>query len=321
MTLPIQHYIPDASNMILGCMHLGGGWNNNPITPKEIDQAFDIVSCAIENGINTLDLADIYTFGKAEKTIGELFKRERSLRNHLILQTKIGIKLQPEYSLNHYDLSSDWITQAVNASVKRLHDNTIDILFLHRPDPLMQLDDAARALTKLHEQGKFEYLAVSNMHAGQIAFLQSALQIPIIANQLEMSLLNHDFVSDNMTVNMVENANNGFPRGTLEFCQQSQIQLQAWGAMAQGKFSSEQAYECTKMEATRQLVQSLASEYEVDSNAIVLAWLMKHPANIQPVIGSTQTSRIVMASKAGSVNLSRLHWYELLETIRGKPVP
>ncbi len=321
MTLPIHQYFPEASRLILGAMHLGGGWNDNPVSGDDIDQAFDLVTSAIETGINVIDLADIYTFGKAEKTVGELFKRERSLRHHLILQSKVGIKLTPTHSICQYDLSGDWISEAVNASIKRLHDNNLDILFLHRPDPLMQLEDTANALTKLHEQGKFEYLAVSNMHAGQIAYLQSALSFPIMANQLEMSLASHDFVEDGITANMKLNAENGFPRGTLEFCQQSGIQLQAWGAIAQGRYSAGQKSDCSKTTNTQALVQTLASEYSVDENAIVLAWLLRHPANIQAVIGTTNSERLVKTAKGANIELSREQWYGLLEAVRGDRVP
>jgi predicted oxidoreductase len=321
MTLPIQQYFPDASRLVLGCMNLGGGWNENPVSGADIDQAFDLVSKALELGINVIDLADIYTFGKAEKTIGELFKRESSLRHHLILQSKIGIKLKPTFGIAHYDLSGDWITESVNASIKRLHDNNLDVLFLHRPDPLMQLDETANALLKLYEQGKFEYLAVSNMHAGQVAYLQSAIQVPIIANQLEMSLNSFDFVEDGITTNMPINAKNGFPRGTLEYCQQSGIQLQAWGSMAQGRFASEQKSDCPNTEATRKIVQQLANEYSVDANAIVLAWLMRHPAQIQPVLGTTNSDRLAGACKSLDVQLTREQWYLLFQSIRGQSVP
>lgn len=321
MTLPIHQYIPEASRLVLGCMNIGGGWNSNPVSGADIDQAFDLVSKALELGINVIDLADIYTFGKAEKTIGELFKRERSLRHHLVLQSKIGIKLTPTFDISHYDLSGDWITESVNASIKRLHDNNLDVLFLHRPDPLMQLDETANALLKLYEQGKFEYLAVSNMHAGQVAYLQSAIQVPIIANQLEMSLSSFDFVEDGITTNMPINANNGFPRGTLEYCQQAGIQLQAWGSMAQGRFASEEISDCHKTEATRKIVQQLAKEYGVDANAIVLAWLLRHPAQIQPVIGTTNSERLASACKALDVQLTREQWYLLFQSIRGQSVP
>jgi predicted oxidoreductase len=319
--LAIHQYFPDASRLVLGCMHLGGGWNDNPINNKDINQALNLVTTALENGINVIDLADIYTFGKAELTVGALFKKERSLRHHIVLQTKVGVKLTPQHKLCQYDLSGDWITESVNASIKRLNDNNLDVLFLHRPDPLMQLDDTANALMKLHEQGKFEYLAVSNMHAGQIAYLQSALKVPIIANQLEMSLASFDFVEDGITVNMPINANNGFPRGTLEYCQQSGIQLQAWGALAQGRFATEQESNTVNMNITARIVQQLANEYSVDANAIVLAWLMAHPANIQPVIGTTNSKRLAGAQKAMDIQLSREQWYLLFESIRGQRVP
>ena len=321
MTLPIQHYYPEASRLILGCMNLGGGWNDTPVAGKDIDQAFDLVTTALELGINMIDLADIYTYGKAEQAMGELFKRERSLRDHLILQSKVGVKLTPTFDVCQYDLSGDWITQSVNDSIKRLHDNNLDILFLHRPDPLMQLDETANALMKLHEQGKFEYLAVSNMHAGQIAYLQSAIEVPIIANQLEMSLASYDFVEDAITVNMSINANNGFPRGTLEYCQQSGTQLQAWGAMAQGRFTPNSESSQENIAATALLVKQLADEYNVDTNAIVLAWLMRHPANVQPVLGTTNVTRLKSAHKALDVELSRSQWYSLFESIRGQRIP
>jgi predicted oxidoreductase len=321
MTLPINHYFPDASRLILGCMNLGGGWNDKPLQSKDINQALNIVSAALELGVNVIDLADIYTYGKAEQALGELFKRERSLRKHLILQSKVGVKLSPNSDNCQYDLSGDWISESVNASIRRLNDNKLDILFLHRPDPLMQLDETAKALSKLHEQGKFDYLAVSNMHAGQIAFLQSAIEVPIIANQLEMSLAAYDFVEDAITVNMPINANNGFPRGTLEYCQQSGVQIQAWGAMAQGRFANELASNSDATNATAKLVQQLATEYSVDSNAIVLAWLMRHPANIQPVLGTTNVERLRGAQKALDIQLSREHWYALFETIRGQRIP
>jgi predicted oxidoreductase len=246
------------------------------------------------------------------------------LRHHLILQSKVGIKIKPTANVAHYDLSGDWITESVNASIKRLHDNNLDILFLHRPDPLMQLDDTANALMKLHEQGKFEYLAVSNMHAGQMAYLQSAINVPIIANQLEMSLAHCDFVEEGMTTNMSINANNGFPRGTLEYCQQSGVQLQAWGAVAQGLYSKtpgEHNSQDATVRATTKIVEQYAQEYGVDANAIVLAWLMRHPSKIQPVIGTTNCERLAQICKATDITLTREQWYTLLEAKRGQQVP
>lgn len=321
MTLPIHQYYPEASQLILGTSHLGGGSNSNPLSGADINQAFDLISTALENNINVIDLADIYAFGKSEQTMGELFKRERSLRHHLILQSKVGIKLAGEQTVQQYDLSGDWITKAVNASIKRLHDNNLDILFLHRPDPLMQLDDTANALMKLYEQGKFEYLAVSNMHAGQMAWLQSAIDVPIIANQLEMSLSASAFVEDGITTNMAQNSSYGFPRGTLEYCQQSATQLQAWGAMSQGLYANNDAVDNPNVMATRKVVAQLAQQYNVDANAIVLSWLLQHPSNMQAVIGTTNAERLAAASKATQVKLTREQWYLLFTTNRGQQIP
>ncbi len=321
MKLPIHQYYPEASQLILGAMHLGAPWDSSPVSKDNITEAMDLLSTALDNNINILDLADIYTFGKAETTIGEVFKRERSLRPHLILQSKVGIKLPTEDTVKQYDLSAAWLTESVNASVKRLHDNQLDVLFLHRPDPLFRLDESMEALSKLHQQGKFEYLAVSNMHAGQIAYLQSGTQIPIIANQLEMSLQSYDFVEDGITTNTKLNATNGFPRGTIEYCQQTNMQLQAWGSMAQGRFSSLNDNASPEQKNTFEETSRLAQQYDTNNAAIVLAWLMKHPANIQPVIGTTKSERLIDAAQSVGIKLSRNDWFSLYQAIRGSEIP
>ncbi|MDT0629993.1 aldo/keto reductase [Alteromonas sp. W364] len=320
--LPIHDYYPQASQLVYGCMNLGGGWNNNSVSDSDIKEATAIVETCLAHKINVFDLADIYTFGKSEEVFGQVLKSMPSLRKQMILQTKVGIKLTPTHEVKQYDLSPEWITKALNNSLKRLQSENVDILFLHRPDPLMDLDDTAEALNKLHKQGKFSHLAVSNMHAAQIAWLQSATTVPIIANQLQMSLEHADFVEETITTNMKEGCSSGFPRGTLEFCEQQNMQLQAWGSLAQGKYSGNSSDSPTEAElATSKLVSQLANRYSSNANAIVLAWLMKHPVNIQPVIGTTNTDRIIECTKAGKVNLSREDWYLLFEKARGHEIP
>lgn len=321
MPLKLNKFYPDASRIVLGGMGLSKHCSEADINLDTISYCSDLLASALECGINVIDLADIYGHGQCEQIMGELFKRERSLRHHLIVQTKVGIRLPPTVNTKHYDLSGDWITESVNASIKRMHDNPPDILFLHRPDPLMQLEDSANALMKLYEQEKFSYLAVSNMHAGQIAWLQSALQVPIIANQLEMSLLKHDFVTEGITTNMAQNSQNGFPRGTIEFCQQSGVQLQAWAPIAQGCLDKSFESNDPRIVDTQNLISKLCEEYKVEANTLVLAWLLKHPANIQPVIGTTVRERVIELCKAEKVELSREHWYAMLESIVGSEVP
>jgi len=320
--IPIHDYYPHASQLVYGCMGLGGGWNDTPAQEKDIKQAQEIIETCLENKINTFDLADIYTFGKAEEVFGQVLTATPSLRKHMLLQTKVGIKLTPTHEVKQYDLSPEWITSALNSSLQRLKSENVDILFLHRPDPLMDLDDSAVALEKLHKQGKFSYLAVSNMHAGQIAWLQSAISFPIIANQLQLSLQHADFVEESITTNMKDGCNSGFPRGTMEFCEQQNIQLQAWSPLAKGIFTGNPSDKPTLTElATTKLLTQLGNRYSSNPNAILLAWLLKHPVNIQPVIGTTNVKRIVECAQASNVNLSREDWYLLLETARGQAVP
>lgn len=320
--LPIHDYYPQASQLVYGCMGLGGAWDNAPCEEHDVRKAREVIETCLENKINVFDLADIYTFGKAEEVFGKVLKETPSLRKSMVLQTKIGIKLRPTHAVKQYDLSPEWIKTALNNSLKRLQSESVDILFLHRPDPLMDLDDTADALQKLHKQGKFAHLAVSNMHAGQIAWLQSAISVPIIANQLQMSLQHADFVEESITTNMKEGCNSGFPRGTLEFCEQQNMQLQAWSSLAKGIYTGKPSASpsASEMAATK-LVEQLANRYSCAPSAILLAWLLKHPINIQPVFGTSNLSRIIECAHAPKVNLTRDDWYLLFETARGQEVP
>ncbi|MFC3122281.1 aldo/keto reductase [Agaribacter flavus] len=321
--LPIHKHIPHASRIVYGGMHLGGGWNKNPISKDDEIQAQDLLETALANGINTLDLADIYTFGKAEEVIGRVFKKAPHLIDKLIIQSKLGIKLTHDAKVKQYDLSASWAEKGLDAILKRLRIEKLDVLFLHRPDPLMEIESLATTLNKNYEHDKFEYLALSNMHAGQMAYIQSNVSMPVIANQLEMSLLASDFVEDAITVNMDINSQVGFPRGTIEYCLPQGIQLQAWASLAQGIFDPNH----TNTEVTREIIDTrllvgeLAENYNTSPSAIVLAWLMRHPAMIQPVIGTTTPKRLVEAAEAGKILLSRDDWYHLLETRRGREVP
>ncbi len=320
--IPIHDHYPQASQLIYGCMGLGGGWSDAPAEENDVKQAQQIIETCLENKINVFDLADIYTFGKAEEVFGQVLKESPSLRKKMVLQTKVGIKLTPTHNVKQYDLSPEWITSALNSSLRRLQSDNVDILFLHRPDPLMDLDDSAEALEKLHKQGKFTHLAVSNMHAGQIAWLQSAISVPVIANQLQMSLQHADFVEESITTNMKEGSQSGFPRGTMEFCEQQNIQLQAWSPLAKGIFTGNPSSNPSSTElATTKLIGQLANRYSSNPNAILLAWLLKHPFNIQPVIGTTHLGRIQECTQACKVNLSREDWYLLFQTARGHEVP
>lgn len=311
---------PKASKLVYGCMGLGGDWDQSQPTSAHIAQARTVIDSALDNNITVFDHADIYTFGKAEEVFGAVLKDSPSLRDAMILQSKCAIRFEDEYGPKRYDFSKQWITSSVERSLQRLHTEQLDILLLHRPDPLMELDEVCDALLSLRQSGKIQQVGVSNMHAHQIAYLQEALDMPVIVNQVEMSLAFRDWVEDGMTTGSAENRSMGFAPGTLEYCMQNKVQLQAWGSLAQGRFSGGQIQQDND-KAVAALVSKLAADYQTSPEAIVLGWLMRHPAGIQPVIGTTNPERIQACAEATHLTLSREHWYALLEAARGQEIP
>lgn len=316
----LSHYFPNASKLVYGCMGLGGDWDSSPVTREHYTQARDVIETALENNITVFDHADIYTLTKAEQVFGQVLKDAPSLKDKMILQSKCAIRFEDEAGPKRYDFSAKWITESVDGILSRLGIEQLDILLLHRPDPLIELSEVAQTIHDLQASGKIKHLGVSNMHGHQIAFLQSALDTPIVANQLEMSLAFRDWVEDGITTNSAHNRNMGYAPGTIEHCMLNKVQLQAWGSLAQGRYTGGKA-EFEEDVATAALVTKLAAEYGVSPEAIVLGWLMRHPAGIQPLIGTTNLQRIRQCTEATNVTLSREHWYALLESARGSDVP
>lgn len=316
----LSHYFPNASKLVYGCMGLGGDWDSSPVTREHYTQTRDIIETALENNITVFDHADIYTLTKAEQVFGQVLKDAPSLKDKMILQSKCAIRFEDEAGPKRYDFSAKWITESVDGILSRLGIEQLDILLLHRPDPLIELSEVAQTIHDLQASGKIKHLGVSNMHGHQIAFLQSALDTPIVANQLEMSLAFRDWVEDGITTNSAHNRNMGYAPGTIEHCMLNKVQLQAWGSLAQGRYTGGNA-EFEEDVATAALVTKLAAEYGVSPEAIVLGWLMRHPAGIQPLIGTTNLQRIRQCTEATNVTLSREHWYALLESARGSDVP
>ncbi|WP_421132714.1 aldo/keto reductase [Alteromonas sp. A079] len=316
----MQSYIPHASHLVYGCMGLGGGWNASPVSRDDILHAHRIVEEALSLDITVFDHADIYTFGKAERAFGTALKQAPQWRDNMVLQSKCAIRFEDDLGPKRYDFSAQWINESVDGILQRLNTEHIDILLLHRPDPLMELEEVSLTLESLIQQGKIKHVGVSNMHSHQIDYLQSALQSPIIVNQLEMSLGFRDWIEDGMTTNSTANRSMGYAPGTLEYCMKNNIQLQAWGSLAQGKYTGATSQNNAD-NTTIELVRKLASDYETTSEAIVLAWLMRHPANIQPVLGTTNVDRLRACQKAVDITLSREHWYALLEAAMGQEVP
>ncbi|MFD6329596.1 aldo/keto reductase family oxidoreductase [Streptomyces niveus] len=310
-----------GDRLLYGCMGLGGAWDTTPYGPGDIDAAEAAVQAALDIGISTFDHADIYRHGKSEAVFGEVLSRTPGLRERVVLQTKCGIRLADGDRPGIYDLRASSIVRRVEESLTRLRTDVIDVLLLHRPDPLADPDEVAGALTSLHEQGLVRRFGVSNMGGAQIAQLKSALGLPLVANQLEMSLQRRDWVEAGVLVNTPAAAGLGYPLGTTEYCRANGIALQAWGALAQGRYTGRE--ETPDEVATARLVASLAEAKNTTPETILLWWLRRHPARIAPVVGSARPERIRACADAAvrEPELSHEEWYDLWLTARGAPLP
>ncbi|UKA65756.1 aldo/keto reductase [Arthrobacter sp. FW306-05-C] len=310
--------------VIYGCMGLGGSWSGEPHEARHVDQAAAAVQAALDAGITLFDHADIYRTGKSEAVFGEVLAGTPGLRERIRLQTKCGIRLNERGLQTHYDLSRDAILERVNGSLKRLRTDYVDILLLHRPDPLADPAEVASAVGQLMAEGKVRQLGVSNMSAAQIEVLQDRLETPVVANQLEMSLLKRAWLESQVLVNHPEHLDYSFPHGTVEYCTRNNISLQAYGALARGAYTGAEPENPGSAEAaTAELVAQLAGEYGATGEAILLGWLMKHPAGIAPVIGTVNPDRIRACGDAARAAqaMSRADWYKLWVTARGSNIP
>ena len=319
---PLQQYIEKSSRLVFGCMGLGGNWDDPNYGADHIKQAHLAIDTALESGITLFDHADIYTIGKAERVFGEVLKQRPELRQQIALQSKCGIRFQDGDTPGRYDFSKDYIMQSVDGILSRLGVEHIELLLLHRPDPLMEVDEVAEAFQLLTEQGKVSHFGVSNMQSQQMAYLNSALKKPLIVNQLELSLSHLAWLEEGVTAGCSGFGSSNFAAGTLEYCAQQKIQLQSWGSLSQGLFSGRDvSSQPENIVNTANLVSSLADKYQTTKEAIVLAWLMRHPGKIQPVIGTTNSSRIRDCAQSIHVNLSREDWYKLFVASRGEALP
>ncbi|SLK01037.1 Predicted oxidoreductase [Arthrobacter sp. P2b] len=305
-------------------MGLGGSWSDEPHGSSHVDEAAAAVHAALDAGITLFDHADIYRSGKSEAVFGEVLAGTSGLRDRIRLQTKCGIRLNERGLQTHYDLSRGAILERVNGSLERLRTDYVDILLLHRPDPLADPAEVASAVGQLMAEGKVRQLGVSNMSGVQIEVLQDRLETPVVANQLEMSLLKRAWLESQVLVNHPEHLDYSFPHGTLEYCTRNSITLQAYGSLARGLYTGAEPESPTSAEsATSELVARLAGEHGTSGEAVLLGWLMKHPAGIAPVIGTVNPARIRACADASRVarELTRADWYRLWVTARGSNIP
>ncbi len=314
----------DLFPIACGCMKLGGKWTADPLEVNAQRAARAAVEAALEAGINVFDHADIYARGKSEETFKTIFNEQPSLREKVVIQTKCGIRFPGEprqESPGRYDFSFGHIMRSVEGSLDRLGTSYVDVLFLHRPDPLVEPQEVARAFEELHTSGKVRAFGVSNHTPAQMELLALSLNPPIRVSQVQFSLLHTDLIDGGLTGRSPRPVS---AAGTIEYCRRHGILLQAWGPLAGGmlggsKSSKKDDPDCVK--AVRAQLADIAAEKGSLPEIIALAWILRHPAKIQPVIGSRRPRRIQALCRATEIDLTREEWYRLFIAGRGEHVP
>ncbi|WP_262851197.1 aldo/keto reductase [Mumia quercus] len=287
----------------------------------DVARAEAAVVAAYESGIRLFDHADIYGGGVAESVFGEVLARHPGLREEIAIQTKCGIVLGGAEGGNAYDLSREHLLRSVDGSLERLGVDHVDRLLLHRPDPLAHPDEIAAAFDTLSAAGKVASFGVSNMDAAQIAHLHAVVRQPLDANQVELGLGHRDLIEAGVLVNHPDGRTYAAAPGLLEFCTDHDIAVQAYGALAQGRFTGRPR--SPEDEAAGLLVTRYAAELGTTPEAVVLGWLLKHPAQIVAVIGTTDPARIRACADSEEVAeaMTRTQWWSLWTAARGVSVP
>jgi predicted oxidoreductase len=224
-----------VSRIGYGAMYIGGSWDDAPLTDPVREQASRIVRTALDAGINFFDHADIYCMGKSEEAFASVWKNSSNLRQQIYLQSKCGIRFEPPH---RFDFSYEHIITSVEGSLKRLETDYLDVLLLHRPDPLVEPEEVARAFDELHQSGKVRWFGVSNHTAAQMQLLQNYLNQPIITNQVQFSLIHTQLLDEGIVFNQ-DNPRTTRNAGTIEYCRLHGITLQAWGPLGQGRIKKQ----------------------------------------------------------------------------------
>ena len=318
----------ETHRLAIGCMGLGGGWNEKAYDKNHITQAEKVIETALELGIRFFDHADIYARGKAEAVFGEVLQSRPELREKIFLQTKCGIQLPgdpPGCQQGRYDFSREHILDSVEQSLLRLKTEFIDMLLLHRPDPLLEPEEVANVFEQLKQSGKVKEFGVSNHTPAQMALLQKYLTVPIASNQMEFHLLQSGMLDGGISGSKGPMDPPGL-EGTIEYCRLHNIRLQAWSPVSKGLLSG-QKYKGKDEKLKERIlncsrkVGEFSKKHKVPAEAIVVAWILHHPARILPVLGSKNPERIKNCAKSLEVHLKREEWYELYCLGRGTNLP
>lgn len=302
-----------STRLAYGCWRIAGPGESHEISHERAEHARAAVRAAYEAGFRIFDHADIYAHGFGEHLFGEVLREIRGMREEILIASKCGIIRagSPDpHAPYRYDSTAQHIIESCESSLRRLGVETIDIYMIHRPDFLGEPAEIAGAVSQLLTQGKIRSFGVSNFRPDQARVLQQALPRRLVVNQVEISLMKLDALHD----------------GTLDHCQLEGIVPMAWGPLGGGKLTGHDSLSLQTVDhghrgRIRDTADLIARHHGVARSAVLLAWLLRHPAGILPVVGSTQPEHIRQAAMATQVQLSREEWYQLMEAASGHRLP
>nr|WP_062351909.1 aldo/keto reductase [Bacillus kwashiorkori] len=284
-----------VSNISLGCMRMEA---------LSVNEAEKVVNYALELGINFFDHADIYGAGKSEEIFAKTLDGKPSIREKLYIQTKTGIRK------GFYDFSKEHILQSVDGSLQRLKTDYVDVLLLHRPDTLMEPEEVAEAFAILKESGKVRHFGVSNHNPYQIELLKKYVKEDLIVNQLQFSVMHTGMIDAGINVNTKFEGAIDRDGGILDYSRLNNMTIQAWSPFQHGFFEGV-FVDNDKFPELNEKLAEIGSNYGLTNTGVAIAWILRHPANIQPIVGTMNTSRLSEIAKASEVRLTREEWYEI----------
>ena len=288
----------ELSEIVLGMMR---------IKDKSVKEVEELVETALSVGINAFDLADIYGRGRCEELLGLVLKNRPDLREKMWIQSKCGIRIE---EFTYFDFSKDYIIKSVDGILQRLKIDHLDSLLLHRPDALMEAEQVAETFDFLYKQGKVRNFGVSNQNPMMMELLKKDVKQALAVNQIQLSAAFTPGFESGFHVNM-EDSQAAMRDGSIfEYCKLHDVVIQAWSVLQFGYFKGNFVGN-EKFQALNQVLDRLAIKYGVTSSTIAISWILRYPAKMQAVVGTTNPKHLREVSQAGNFNLTRKEWYEI----------
>ncbi|MFC2946987.1 aldo/keto reductase [Virgibacillus sediminis] len=285
----------EVSNIALGCMNMG---------KESVEKAEKTIREALELGVDLFDHADIYAGGLSEEVFAKAINMNSSVRERFKIQTKTGIRK------GFYDFSKEHILRSVEDSLRRLHTDHVDVLLLHRPDTLVEPEEVAEAFDKLYTSGKVKHFGVSNHNPMQIELLNKYVEQDLIVNQLQFSVMHTGMIDKGLQVNTRHDNSLDRDGSVLDYSRLHDMTIQAWSPFRYGVFEGFFLDNEAFPELNDKL-QEIGDRYGVSKSAAAIAWILRHPAGIQPIVGTMTPERLKKISAASELEITRQEWYEI----------